>query len=120
MPAAALERLEALGKWMSRNGGSIYGTTAGEFVQGDSIVSTRKGETLFLHVLADGIRNIELPLQKKPASVTLFPSGKKLNCTYTATSAKGRRGKKYDKKPGTLKITLPERSGAWDTIVMII
>ena len=51
IPAPSVERLQAVGQWLTRNGHAIYGTTAGPFVRrlpwGRT---TSKGNTLFLHV----------------------------------------------------------------------
>ena len=104
LPDAALERLKALGKWLGENGGSIYGTTAGEVSLGDSIVSTRKADTLFLHVLKDDITIAAFPYKSKPRSVILYPEGTKLEYTY---------------KKGILSIAIPERKDCWDTIIRI-
>ncbi len=72
LPEAALTRLKEIGEWMSRNGESIYGTTAGNIpTGGDSIVITRKGEdTLYLHLLSDAISSVQLPLEQKVKSIT--------------------------------------------------
>lgn len=73
LPATALSRLEEIGTWMKANGEAIYGTTAGEVQQGDSIVSTRKGDRLFLHILSPEITDINFSVSKKIKSVRTFP-----------------------------------------------
>ncbi len=43
--------LKAMGQWLEKHGESIYGTRGGPFKPGDYGVSTRKGNTIYLHVL---------------------------------------------------------------------
>lgn len=68
IPAAALERLKEMGNWLRLHGESVYGTTAGEEYPWG--VSTRKGNTVYLHVLEE-IDSISLPLTQKPKSVSV-------------------------------------------------
>ena len=44
--------LKETGAWLAKNGESIYRTRGGPFKPGDYGVSTRKGNTIYLHVLA--------------------------------------------------------------------
>jgi alpha-L-fucosidase len=43
--------MKEMGEWLAKFGESIYGTRGGPFKPGDYGVSTRKGRTIFLHVL---------------------------------------------------------------------
>jgi len=43
--------LEAIGKWLSSNAKSIYGTQRGPIEPTDDFVSTQKGKTVYLHLL---------------------------------------------------------------------
>ena len=45
------DRLQRVGAWLAQNGASIYGTRGGPFPPGDYGVSTRKGDTVYVHVL---------------------------------------------------------------------
>ncbi|BCU76380.1 alpha-L-fucosidase [Luteolibacter sp. LG18] len=46
-----VERLKQMGAWMQANGESIYGTRGGPYMAARHIVSTRKANTIYLHVL---------------------------------------------------------------------
>jgi alpha-L-fucosidase len=46
-----VERLKDMGQWLKTNGYTIYGTRGGPFMPADWGVSTRKGNTVFLHIL---------------------------------------------------------------------
>src|SRR5262249_29733209 len=48
----AADRLRALGDWMSANGTSIYGTRAGPVPPREWGATTRRGDTVFVHVLS--------------------------------------------------------------------
>ncbi len=67
LPSAALERLKEMGVWMRENGESVYGTTRGEEYPWG--VTTRKGQTLYLHVL-EKTDAVTIPLAKKPRSAS--------------------------------------------------
>ena len=78
LPDAALERLEGIGKWLQVHGETIYGTQAGDFSEGEDIVSTRKDKRLFLHVLAGGRDSLSIPVQKKVKKVMAFDTASPL------------------------------------------
>ena len=63
--------LKQVGAWLSQNGDSIYGTRGGPWKPSRAIASTRKGKTIFLHLLL--ARNtVELPgITRKIRSATL-------------------------------------------------
>ena len=109
LPAAAIERLRGIGRWMATNGESIYGTQgAGEYSWG---VATRKGSTFYAHVLDKDAERIEVPWTgKKPRTVVALADGTKLKA-------------QYDKKGQRLIIELPEgrneREGGEDWVVKI-
>lgn len=46
-----VERLKEMGEWLRMHGDAIYGTRGGPYKPTDWGVSTRKGNTIFLHIL---------------------------------------------------------------------
>ena len=66
MPTGAIEprqvdRLKQMGQWLEKYGESIYGTRGGPYKPGKGIVSTRKGDTVYVHVLQWCDESIVLP-----------------------------------------------------------
>ena len=43
--------LKTIGKWLKTNGETIYGTTQGPIAPNKEMVSTLKGNTVYLHIL---------------------------------------------------------------------
>lgn len=62
LPATAVDRLHEIGRWTDRYGESIYGVTAGDFPATEWGVSTRKGDTLYIHILSADKTDIQLPV----------------------------------------------------------
>jgi alpha-L-fucosidase len=60
--------LKQVGAWMKVNGDSIYGTRGGPFKPADYGASTRRGKTIYVHILQwpDG----PLKLPNLPAKIT--------------------------------------------------
>ena len=46
-----IERLKEMGQWLLKHGDAVYGTRGGPFKPTDWGVSTRKGNTIYLHIL---------------------------------------------------------------------
>lgn len=82
LPAAALERMQALGAWLKQNGASIYGTQSGGWHQGEDVVTTRKGKKLYIHILNSDVKTLEVPMVEKVVSVQEFGSGKALTSKH--------------------------------------
>jgi alpha-L-fucosidase len=45
------DRLRRVGEWLKVNGSSIYGTTGGPLKPNENFATTRKGKTVFVHVM---------------------------------------------------------------------
>jgi alpha-L-fucosidase len=74
-----VDRLKEMGQWLNKYGNSIYGTRGGPFKPTDWGVSTRKGNTIFLHILkwyGDSPRIVIPDLGIKIKSCRLADGGK--------------------------------------------
>ena len=79
LPALALERLQGMGEWLNRYGETVYGTTKGDVMKAEWGTTTRKGDSLYVHILADKMPEcIFLPLQQKVKQANLFETGEKV------------------------------------------
>ncbi len=56
-----VERLKEMGDWLKKYGGTIYGTRGGPWKPGNSLASTRKGNTIYLHLLGYNGETVTLP-----------------------------------------------------------
>jgi alpha-L-fucosidase len=66
IPDEQLERLAWLGEWTASTGDALYRTRpwvrpAATTVEGDALRFTARGEDVFAHVLADGVRRVTIP-----------------------------------------------------------
>lgn len=81
IPQSSVDRLEAMGAWLEKNGESVYGTTAGP-VQGlAGLRSTRNREAVYLHVFdwpSDGAIAIPRPAEGVLAAWLLSDPKKQL------------------------------------------
>ena len=79
LPELALDRLKGMGEWLNRYGETVYGTTAGDVMKADWGTTTRKGNTLYVHILADKMPEfVTLPLKQKVQKAVLFDNGEKI------------------------------------------
>ncbi len=70
-----MERLHAIGDWLSKYGESIYGTRGGPIAPGDWGVTTQKGEKVYVHVLNWDAPLLALPpIRQKVASAQSLSS----------------------------------------------
>jgi len=101
-----VKSLQEVGKWLEKNGETIYATTAGPVQISDSIVSTQKGKTIYLHLLKDQSATISIPnITQKIKKMSLFGSEK----TF-----------KFSLKKNVLKFEIPEHvKDGIDTIIEI-
>jgi alpha-L-fucosidase len=80
-----VERLREIGQWLGKYGESIYGTRGGPFLPGDYGVSTRKANTVYVHVLHWPKGNLVLPtIPAKVVSAKALTGGK---ATFTQSEA---------------------------------
>ncbi|MCQ2114780.1 MAG: alpha-L-fucosidase [Bacteroidales bacterium] len=103
LPDEALERLEAMGKWLAVNGESIYGTTAGCLQGQDWGVSTQKDNALYLHMF------------QAPETLSLDFTDKLL-----AAEVLGGEKIAFKQKKGKISLTLPSpEEGCVDMVVKL-
>lgn len=99
LPAVALDRLRGIGQWLKTHGFAIYGTRKGSVAEADWGVSTMRGDSLFLHVIARDVQTLSIPLPKQPRSVSVSSH--------------------FDKKTHVLTLTLPKHEDEVDYVVTI-
>lgn len=86
LPDGAVERLEALGRWMDVYGATIYDTEAGPAKEQEWGVTTGRGNTLYVHVLKHQ-PSIEIPADgRKLVKAVEFASGKKIQAKQKGDS----------------------------------
>ena len=78
LPEVAVERMKAMGEWMSANGESVYGTEAGDIPQREWGCTTRKGDKLYVHIFELDQDVLYLPLDCKVVSATSLVGGQKI------------------------------------------
>jgi alpha-L-fucosidase len=80
-----VERLKEMGQWMAVNGDSIYGTRGGPITPRPWGVTTRKGNTVYVHVLDWPDRTLSLPaFPGKVKSARLLKGGAPVVARQTA------------------------------------
>jgi alpha-L-fucosidase len=97
--------LKELGEWLTKYGESVYGTRGGPFKPGEYGASTRKGRTIFIHVLKwpDGALRLP-PIPARIVQGRLLRGGK-IEVRQTASS---------------IEISVPpDRRDATDTIIAL-
>ncbi|HEU0138456.1 MAG TPA: alpha-L-fucosidase [Bryobacteraceae bacterium] len=70
-----VERLQAIGEWMRKNGETIYGTRGGPVAPRPWGAMTQKDNRIFVHVLDWNDELLALPPMPKIKSATLFATG---------------------------------------------
>lgn len=79
---AFADTLKVIGKWLEKNGETIYGTRGGPITPRDWGVSTRIGNRIFVHILNWQDNTILLPkLEARVKSITAFATGDSLDFT---------------------------------------
>ncbi len=106
LPALALDRLKGMGEWLNKYGETIYATDGAGIVEKWGTV-TKKGNKLYVHILADEMPDeIVIPLEKRAKKVLTFDDHVSLK-------------NKYDCKSHTLAISTVSLKVAADCIVEV-
>ena len=82
LPATALARMKEMGVWLEQNGQAIYRTEAGGIQMGDSLVSTRRGQVLYLHVLDPNLTEIDVNVPARIREITNLATGEKMQYMF--------------------------------------
>jgi alpha-L-fucosidase len=80
----AADRLREIGRWLGTFGPSVYGTRAGPVPPRDWGVTTRRGDTVFVHVLKWNDRALSLPdVGGRVIRARMFASGESVDVLQT-------------------------------------
>ena len=101
--ARQVDRLKEMGAWLAKNGDSVYGTRGGPWIPNNHIVSTRKGNKIYLHLLT----KVNGPVSV-PALPVAIQSAKLLSGQAIQTSL----------SDGFLSLNIPTES--WDEINTVV
>lgn len=104
LPETALDRLSEIGQWLKLHGESIYGTDAGDFKQGEEIVTTQKDNLVYVHILTDTIKEVKIPMKDKVKNVYKLDDKSALQ---------------YKQKDDTLTFSTNIPSGTADQVIVI-
>ena len=100
-----VERLREIGGWLRKNGESIYGTRGGPVPPKSWGVTTHKGSTVYVHVLAESAGSIALP---------------KVNASVKSAALIDGTAVEYDSTPLGTVLKLPEKGrDPYDTVVVL-
>ena len=84
LPSLALDRLQAIGKWLNQYGETIYNTRGGIIAPHDWGVSTQRGNKLYIHILNCMDTSLFLPTgSHKVKSATIYGTNQRVNFTKT-------------------------------------
>lgn len=106
LPAAAVERLAGIGRWMRQFGESVYGTDASGIPEQSWGVTTRKGNVIYMHLIEplEGVGSVTLPVEAKVKSVKTM---------------KGDASLKYKVSDGKLFVELDETPADVDYVIEV-
>ena len=83
LPATAVQRLKEMGEWMQTYGTTIRATEAGDVPVQEWGATTRRDDTLYVHILNYDRRELYLPLQCRVVKASTFADGKRVGVTKT-------------------------------------
>ena len=84
-----IKSLEKIGRWVKQYGETIYQTRKGPIDPTDQVVSTRKENKIFIHVLDPSKEKLVIEnFNEKIKKINYFDSGKKVNYSYNRSTLK--------------------------------
>ena len=102
----AVERLKSIGQWLTTYGTSIYGTRGGPIAPQKWGVTTRRGDTVFVHVLDGTVTTLSLPpIGARVVTATMLATGARVTIADS---------------PDGLTLTLPPASAADPDRVVVL
>jgi len=104
LPDRAVAILADVGRWMDVHAESVYGTHAGGLAEGKSVVSTRKGNCLYLHFLDPSVDSMSIT--ERISSVHCLTPSARVSVTDT------------DPKASKVSVSRQDRYG-YDVVVKI-
>lgn len=104
LPDAALDRLRSIGQWMNTYGHTIYGTSGSDFTEQPWGTSTRRGNTVYLHILDPMAESVTVPVGYKVRKATHLSSGEPV---------------KFQSSAKALSINLPPHAHEPDCIIQL-
>ena len=117
LPAAAVERLEGMGRWMGIYGDSVYGATASGLPVQEWGVTTRKGNTIYLHAFDPSSGKVSIPLKDYKPATGKRPKRLKIK-SVTAMNGGSSLAYQYGKDE-MLTVTLPPAATAPDYVIEV-
>ena len=117
LPAAAVERLEGMGRWMGIYGDSVYGATASGLPVQEWGVTTRKGNTIYLHVFDPSSGKVSIPFKDYKPATGKRPKRLKIK-SVTAMNGGSSLAYQYGKDE-MLTVTLPPAATAPDYVIEV-
>jgi len=97
-------RLKLIGEWLSKNGETIYGTRQGPINVDEKVISTQKGNKIYLHILEEDTNELVIPDFKMKIKKAIF--------------FKDKTSVRFKLKKGILTLNIPENKK--DSIDLII
>ncbi len=86
LPAAALDRLAGMGRWLGANGETIYGTTGSRLPKAEWGTSTHRGDTTYIHVTDPAVSSITVPWNKKIKKLSAYADKSRLQYKHSKDS----------------------------------
>jgi len=103
-PPLQVASLKEIGAWYAKYGETIHGTRGGPFKLGEWGSSTRKGNTVFLHIRNWDGNSLKLPLLPAKIVGSRILTGGKVTLTSAADG---------------ISVVVPEKDRKWDTIIAL-
>jgi len=117
IPLGQQKLLLALGGWLSKYGSSVYGTRGGPYRNGAWGGTTRKGKTIYVHVLDWGNGEVHLPvLPAKIVRTRVLQRGVKVTCSSDSGGLTLKLTSLPTNEPTTIKLDLDRDAWSLGTV----